>query len=49
MNIRLRAVRLILLIIGVISLAVAIYIDQFEFVKELLSKFLDQELAGYPF
>jgi len=49
MNTRLRAVRLILLIIGIISLVVAIYVDQFQFVKELLSKFLDQELAGYPF
>lgn len=47
MSLRLRSARLILLLIGVICLAMAIYIEQTELVRELLSRFLKEELAGY--
>ncbi|MCR8433440.1 MAG: hypothetical protein NDP13_03470 [Crenarchaeota archaeon] len=47
MSLKLKSARLILFLIGTICLAVAIYVGQAEVVKELLSQFLKEELAGY--
>lgn len=39
--------RLIMLIVGIIALVLAIYYKQYEIVREYLTRFVKEELAGY--
>jgi len=48
MNYRKWSIRTIFLILGIISLIYAIKSEQWEFVREILTKFIEYENGGLP-